>query len=73
MVTDDLDTKIRQVIRDYMENTKEVEFGEGDGSEEYTDGTEEGSDTSEEGDGDELTPEEEGIMNVPDEGEDDDF
>lgn len=73
VVTDDLDTKIRQVIRDYMENTKEVEFGGDDGSEEYTDGTEEGSDTSEEGDGDELTPEEEGIMNVPDEGEDDDF
>ncbi|MCM1295050.1 MAG: hypothetical protein NC311_05865 [Muribaculaceae bacterium] len=70
VVTDELDALIRQLVRDYKENTKEVDAGEQGGDEFSADGGSEGDEYSEEGEGEgdeELTPEEEDLMSAPDE------
>lgn len=62
VINDDLDAHINQLIREYIENTKQVEFGAEDADDLGGEGESEGEDT-------ELTPEEQDIMNTPGEEE----
>lgn len=73
----DLDAKIREVIRQYMENTKEIEYGSEDQTGQIDDGQNpEGEDDSgsypgaeDDSEGEALTQEEEELMGMPDEEE----
>lgn len=69
VVNDELDAIIRQTVREYKENVKEVQFGEQEGDDYPEEGGEGEDEYSEEGGDDELTPEEEELMNTPDEEE----
>lgn len=74
-----LESKIRELIQQYADNTKEVEYGDDTAMGGYDDtGVDEEEDDemgsypgadNEEGEGEELTPEEEDLMNTPDEEE----
>lgn len=84
-ISDDLEAQIRNTIREYMENTREEQYGDENGDGIVTDddrissNDEYGGYTPETGDGDvntdegELTDEERDLMNSPDEEEDEDF
>ena len=54
IIDDDLEAEIRKIIRDYNENTKEEQYGDSNGDGIVTDD-------------DQLTPEEEDLINSPDE------
>lgn len=76
-----MDAKIREIVREYMENVKEVDYDESQDDQEDASGEssgdrgEEGAAGGDEengGDEEELSPEEEELMSMPDETDEDD-